>query len=113
MIPGMNPRLMKQAMKKMGIQQEDIDAKEVIIRTADTEIIFSSPSVAKVHMMGQETWQITGEYEERALSSEPDISTDDINAVVEQTGVTAEKAKETILAHKGDLAAAILELQKE
>ena len=25
MIPGMNPRMMKQAMKRMGIQQEDVD----------------------------------------------------------------------------------------
>ena len=30
MIPGMNPRDMAKAMKKMGIKQEDIEALEVI-----------------------------------------------------------------------------------
>jgi len=112
MIPGMNPRMMKQAMKKMGMQQEDLEATEVIIKTPDKEIVFPQPTVAKVKMMGQETWQISGDFEERALDSTPDISEEDIKTVMEQTDVTEEAAKEAIEKHSGDLAAAIMELKE-
>ena len=111
MIPGMNPRKMQQMMRKMGISQLDIPAKEVIIRTEDKELIIKNPQVAKVNMMGQETFQIVGDVEERALSTEPEISQDDIQTVAEQTGVNEEEAKEAIKANKGDLAAAILFLK--
>jgi nascent polypeptide-associated complex subunit alpha len=112
MIPGMNPRMMKQAMKKMGIKQEEIDATEVIIKTSEKEIVIPNPSVSKVNMMGQQTWQISGEAEEREVSSEPEINQEDIKTVMEQTGVDEPKAKEAIEKNNGDLAAAIMELQK-
>ena len=111
MIPGMNPRMMKQAMKKMGMQQEDIEATEVIIRTADSEIIFTNPSVAKVKIMGQESWQITGEYEERGLETAPEINEEDIKTVMGQCNCSEEEAKEAIEKNNYDLAAAIMSLQ--
>ena len=64
MFPGMNPRKMQQMMKKMGIQQQEIDAQEVIIKTKDKQLIFSQPQVSKVNMMGQDTFQIIGVPEE-------------------------------------------------
>ncbi len=103
---------MQQAMKKMGIQQVDVPAIKVIIQTADKEYVFDHPSVAKVNMMGQETYQIVGEAEERSLSSTPEISEDDIKTVMEQTGVGKEEAQKAIEEAKGDLAEAILSLQK-
>ena len=109
----MNSRAMAKAMKRMGIQQVELDAKEVIIRLEDKELVFANPQVAKVNMMGQETFQITGTPEERALSTEPEISEEDIQTVVDQTGVDKEKALETIKKHKGDIAAAIIELKEE
>ena len=112
MIPGMNPRAMKQAMKRMGIQQQDIEATEVIIKTEDKEIVIANPQVAKVNMMGQETYQVVGEAQERAISKEPEINEEDIKTVMEQTGADQEKAKETIQKHNGDLAAAIMELKE-
>ena len=113
MIPGMNPTMVKQAMKRLGIKQEEIDATEVIIKTPDKEIIISNPSVSKVNMGGQETWQIMGEAQERALDTKPEINEEDINAVVEQTGASFEEAKEAIENNEGDLAAAILQLKGE
>ena len=113
MIPGMNPRAMKQAMKRMGIQQQDIEATEVIIKTEDKEIVIANPQVAKVNMMGQETYQVVGEAQERAISKEPEINEEDIKTVMEQTGTDEEKAKETIEKHNGDLAAAIMELKEQ
>ena len=109
MLPGMNPRQMQSAMKKMGIKQEDIDATEVIIKTADREFYFEKPSVAKVNMMGQNTWQIAGDYEERAIKAE--IEDEDVNTVMEQADCSAEVAREAISRNNGDLAAAILELK--
>jgi len=111
MIPGMNPRKMKQAMKRLGIQQEEIPAKEVIIRLEDKEIIISNPSVSKVNMMGQKTYQVVGEEEVRELDSTPEISEEDVKTVIEQTGVGEEEAKDAIEECKGDLAKAILKLK--
>ena len=113
MIPGLDPRKAKQMMKRMGIQQEDIEATEVIIRTPEKEIVISEPSVAKVNMMGQETYQISGEAEERALSAEPELSEDDVRTVMEQTGTDEETAKKAIIEADYDLAAAIMSLKKE
>jgi nascent polypeptide-associated complex subunit alpha len=111
MIPGMNPRDMQKAMKRLGIQQQELDAHEVIIKLADKQLIIRNPSVAKVNMMGQETFQISGEIEERSLSAEPDINEEDVVTVMEQTGKSRDEVIEAIAKHHGDLAATILELQ--
>jgi nascent polypeptide-associated complex subunit alpha len=112
MIPGMNPRQMKQAMKRLGIQQDEIDAIEVIIRCEDKEIVISNPSVVKVNMGGQGSYQISGNEEERELDSAPEINDDDIETVMEQAEVSREKAEEAILEANYDLAEAILSLKK-
>ena len=113
MMPGMNPRKMQQMMKQMGIQQVDIPATEVIIKTAYKEIIITNPSVAKVNMMGQENFQISGNVEERELSTAPDISEDDVKTVMEQANVSEEQAKAAIEGAEGDLAEAIMSFNKE
>ncbi len=113
MIPGMNPREMQKAMKRLGIKQEEIDATEVIIRTSDKEIIIQNPQVSKVNMMGQETFQVIGQPEERPLSTEPEINQDDIKTVMQQTGVSEEKAREAIEKNDNDLAKAIMALKGE
>ncbi|MBU0627813.1 MAG: nascent polypeptide-associated complex protein [Nanoarchaeota archaeon] len=113
MIPGMNPRAMRQAMKKLGIQQQDIEATEVIIKTKDKNLIIKNPQVAKVNMMGQETFQIVGEIEEQDIEKAPEISKEDIQTVAEQTGKTEEEAEQAITQHDGDLAAAILGLKSD
>ena len=106
-----NQRQMQQAMKRMGIAQVDIPAKEVIIRTEEKDIIISDPQVAKVNMMGQMTFQISGTVTERSISAEPDISEDDIKTVMEQADVNKEVAEKAIKSAKGDLAEAILNLK--
>ncbi|MBI4151492.1 nascent polypeptide-associated complex protein [Candidatus Woesearchaeota archaeon] len=110
MMPGLNPRKMQQMMKQLGIQQTEIPATEVIIRTSQKEIVITSPSVAKVNMMGQETFQISGDVEERSLSTTPEISSEDIQAVMDQTGANESSARKAIEKHHGDLAEAILDL---
>ena len=104
---------MQQMMKKMGIQQVDIAAVKVIIQTEDKEYVFDHPAVAKVNMMGQETYQIVGSPEEHSLFSTPEISEDDVKTVMEQTGASKEEAQKAIDEAKGDLAEAIMNLQKQ
>ncbi len=113
MLPGMNSKQMQQAMKKMGMQQEEIDASKVIIKTSDGDIVIDNPNVAAVTMMGQDSWQITGDAKLIPLDTTPDISEEDIETVVQQTSCTGEQAKIAIKAHKGDLAEAILELSSK
>ena len=112
MIPGMNPRKMAQAMKRMGIQQQEIDATEVIIKTDSSEIVIVNPQVSKVNMMGQETYQVVGEAHERELSNEAEITKEDIETVMSQIDSSEETAEKAIRENNGDLAAAILSLKK-
>ena len=112
MMPGMNPRKMAQMMKRMGIQQTEIEATEVIIKTPEKELVITEPQVSKVNMMGQETIQIVGDIHEREISTEPEIGEDDIKTVMEQANVSEEQAKAAIEENGGDLAAAIMSLQK-
>ena len=109
----MNPRKMQQMMKQLGIQQVDIPALEVIIKTKDRNIVITNPSVAKVNMMGQENFQISGDIHEEAVSSVPDISEEDIRTVTDQTGVDKNTARKAIEKAEGDLAEAILNLKNE
>ena len=115
MIPGMNmnSRQMRQAMKRMGMEQQDLDAQEVIIRLADRDLVITNPEVARVNMMGQETYQVVGEVEERSRETGPSIDDEDIETVVSQTGVSREDAMAAIQEANGDLAEAILKLQAE
>lgn len=111
MMPGMNPKQMKKMMRSMGIRQEELDAEEVVITLADKELVIHNPSVAKVTMAGQTTFQIMGQVEERAKG--PEITDEDIQTVLGQADVTEDEAREALLNADGDIAQAILDLQKE
>lgn len=107
----MNPRKVQQMMRQLGIQQVEVPASEVIIKTEGKDIIITNPSVSKVNMMGQETFQISGEIHEQENNTPVEISEEDIQTVMEQTKVSKEKAKTTLEKHNGDLAEAILALK--
>ena len=109
MFPGMDPKQVNQAMKRMGIKQEEIPASEVVIKSEGKDLVVKNPSVIKVKLMGNETLQITGQIEEREAQME--ISEEDVKTVAEQAGVSEEKARESIKA-TGDLAESILQLKE-
>ena len=101
---------MQAMMKQMGISQEEIDAKRIIIeKTDNSKIIIENPSVTKIIMQGQETFQIAGEIIEETAKIE--ISQEDINTIIEKTGCSEKEAKES-LEKTGDLAESILELSE-
>ena len=110
MIPGMNPKKMQQMMKQLGIQQKEIDANQVIIKCPDKEIVFNNPQVSMINMMGQDTFQVIGEFEEK-----PNLpyNEDDIKTVMEQTNCNKEAAVNALKKTKGDIAEAIISLKDD
>lgn len=106
MISGLNPKKMQAMMKQMGMSQDEINASKVTIEKTDgTNIIIENPSVTKIQIQGQESFQIAGETREESAG----FSDEDIQTIVEKTGKTQEQAK-AALEKTGDLAEAILNL---
>ena len=69
----LDPKKMEEAMKKMGISQETINASKVIIeKDDDKRIIIENPSVTKIKAQGQESFQISGNISEEISISEED-----------------------------------------
>jgi len=110
MIPGINPRQLEQAMKKLGMRQEEIEATEVIIKTPSKNLVVRNPTVLKVNAMGQETLQVTGDITEIEFEK---YKEEDVELVSKQANVSSEKAKEALEKTEGDIAKAILLLKKQ
>jgi nascent polypeptide-associated complex subunit alpha len=123
---GMNPRKMKQMMEQMGIDMEDIDAQEVIIRTPEEELVFDDAEVQLMEAQGQKTYQVVGEPESRELGSgeasataddadesggDSGVDEDDVELVAMRAGVDEDTAREALEANDGDLADAVDELE--
>ncbi len=103
-----NPKQMQQLMRQMNIKQEQIDAKKVVIETEEGKIIIENPSVIKLNVQGQSSYQIVGEeHFEEALNEE------DVKLVMEQTGVDEEKAKKVLKEVGGKVADAIMKIEEE
>ncbi len=112
-MPNMNSKQVKSMMKKMGINQTEIDCKQVIFVMDGKRLVFDNPSVLMVNMMGEKNYQVSGEAREEPLDSLPDISEEDISLVMEQAEASREEAQKAIEEAKGDLAEAILKLKGE
>jgi len=130
---GMNPRKMKQMMEQMGIDVTELDVEEVVITTADEELVFSDAQVTRMDAQGQQTYQVVGDPESRekgagsaAAAVEGDsedaesddagsggdtIPEEDVQLVAERAGVNTDAARDALEANNGDLAAAIADLE--
>lgn len=111
MMPGMDPRAMKNLMAKMGIKSSEISAERVVIETSDRNIIIENPQVTKIEAQGTVNFQISGDISESAKISEVNITQEDIDMVAEKTGITdTELIKNKLIEDNGDIAKAILDL---
>ncbi|MEF8776898.1 MAG: nascent polypeptide-associated complex protein [Haloarculaceae archaeon] len=137
---GLNPRKMKQMMEQMGIDIEDVDAEEVVIRTPDEELVFSDAEVQLMNAQGQETYQVVGSPETRERGAgggtgdggggaeaagggrtsgggagdgggDGRIPQDDVDLVATRTGASEADARAALEATDGDLAAAVERLE--
>lgn len=101
----MDPKKMAGMMKKLGINQEEIPANRVIIEKDDGEnLVIDNPSVQRIEMQGNVSYQITGDE-----SEESGISEDDVKLVMEKTGKNEAEVKK-VLEETGDIAEAIVKL---
>ena len=129
MMPGMgrmNPRMMKKLQKQLKQSTEEIDATEVIIRTPEKELYFDAPSVTAMEMMGQKSYQVVGEPQERPLGSgdtaaggggagsggAAKIPAEDVALVAAQAGVSKDAALEALRECNGEPAEAIIQLME-
>ena len=104
---GMDPKKMQAMMKQLGMKQEEIDSSRVIIeKTEGGRVIIENPSVSKISMHGQESFQISGSISEESGFT---ISEEDIKTVMEKTSSTKAEAKKA-LEETRDIADAILKL---
>jgi len=123
MIPGipggrMNPRQLKAAMKRMGIETEEIaGVEEIVIRTATKEYVFKSAEVSAMTVQGQKTWQIVGEpiiMNRKGVAASPpealSISEEDVDLVAERAGVSKAAARKALEEASGEPAEAIIRL---
>jgi len=110
---GLDSRKMQQMMKQMGIDIDELDAEEVIIRTSEEELVFTNPDVQRMDAQGQETYNIVGSPESRdagegsaeleAGDDEDDegIPQEDIEMVADESGVSQDEAREALEATGG------------
>ena len=96
-------------MKKLGMSVEQIeDVQSIIIKTPKGNYVFDSADVQVMTMQGQITYQIQGT--PRFVEAAPDIPKEDVAMVAAQANVPEEKAREALVATKGDIAEAIMKL---
>ncbi len=115
-----NPRQARRMMEKMGMKMNAVaDAKEVIIRRENTELVIESPQVTVMQFQGQKIYQVMGAssferpvtgIEETEKEKPIQVSEEDVQLVAAQAGVSHEKAKQALEQTNGDLAQAILNL---
>lgn len=108
MFGGIDPKKMQAMMKQLGIKQEEIDAKRVIIEKDDGNIVIENPSVQKINMKGQESWQITGEVHEEEVG----VREEDVKLIMEKTGASEEGVRSVLEEVNGDIAEAIVKLSE-
>jgi len=104
-------------MQRMGMNMDSVsDVEQVIIRTADKDIVIDEPEVAILQVQGQKMYQVIGgQVSEQAPSArgttaptKPMFSEEDVQLVADQTGKSLDKAREALKEADGDLAKAIL-----
>jgi len=115
----MNLRDLKRMMKRMGIDVEEMPGvKTVTLTVSDREIVLKNPQVTVMKVQGKKIYQIVSSSEEvlsteEAKVSEVNFSEDDIAFVMSQTGVDKTIAIQALKQSNGDIAQAILLLEKQ
>ncbi len=110
MLNKINPKMIQETMKRMGISQTPIDAKRVVFEMEGNNLVIDEPSVTKIMMQGQETYQVAGEAREESTES---FSERDVEMVMEKTGKGEEDVRGALENNHGDIALTIMELKSQ
>jgi nascent polypeptide-associated complex subunit alpha len=127
---GMDMRKMQQMMEQMGVEMDELDATEVVIRLeSGEELYFDGPDVSNIEAQGQTTYQVVGEPTRRdgdgGGATDDDGATEettddgdaggipdaDVELVAQRTGAGEEAAREALEAEDGDLGKAVERLE--
>lgn len=111
MLPGMggvDPKQMAKMMKQMGIENTNVPAKRVIIEQEGGKIIIDEPQILKISFSGQDSYQISGNARQEGAG----IRDEDVKLVAESANVGENEARKALEEANGDIAEAILKLQK-
>jgi nascent polypeptide-associated complex subunit alpha len=109
MMPGINPKQMKAAMKKMGMKMEEIeDVERVVVYTSSGNYVFEPAEVVGITMQGQTSYQLSGI--PRFESARAKIIESDVELVTSQTSVSPEVARAALEECDGDIAETIIKL---
>lgn len=90
---------------------EQIDGvEEVIIRTADKDLVIKNASVSEMKVKGNRMFQVVGEDIEERMREKPKYTREDVLLVAQQANVNEARAEQALKDSDGDLATAILRL---
>ena len=116
MFGGMNPAKMQGMMKKMGISQVNLPVKRVVFEMEDSNLVIEEPSVTKISMQGQETFQVSGETRNEVTGDGQQetgelFSDEDVAMVIEKSGKSEDEVRVALEESGGDIAEAIVGLK--
>jgi nascent polypeptide-associated complex subunit alpha len=109
----LNNRQARRMMDSMGINMDQIEGvEEVIIRTADKDLVIKNANVSEVRMKGGggRIFQVAGDDVEERGREKPKYTKEDIILVAQQANVSEARAEQALKDNDGDLATAILKL---
>ncbi len=110
MLP-LDPKKMEMMMKQLGIKIDTLEGiEEVILKAEDKEVVIVPKDIKMINARDVKTLQIVIKtIEEKPLFS---IEEEDINILMQKSNLSYEDAKKLLEKHKGDLAKALIEINK-
>jgi len=104
-------REMRRMLDKMGLEMKEMDSvEEVIIKTDTKELYLIKPQVVEMKGKDSTIFQVVASDIEERKKEIPSFKEEDLILVMQQANVTKEKAIQSLIDSKGDIAQAILGL---
>ena len=104
-------REMRRMLGKMGLEMNELDGiEEVIIKTEAKEMYLIKPQVIEMKGKDSTIFQIIATDIEEKQREIPSFKEEDIILVMQQANVSKERAIQSLIDSKGDIAQAILTL---
>ena len=104
-------REMRRMLDKMGLEMKEMDnIEEVIIKTDTKELYLIKPQVVEMKGKDSTIFQVVASDIEERKKEIPSFKEEDVILVMQQANVTKEKAIQSLIDSKGDIAQAILGL---
>ena len=102
---------MRRMLDKMGLEMKEMDSvEEVIIKTDTKELYLIKPQVVEMKGKDSTIFQVVASDIEERKKEIPSFNEEDVILVMQQANVTKEKAIQSLIDSKGDIAQAILGL---